>query len=104
MDIDSLEFICEDDGGKLRWYYDPAGKEYLCLKVGSNTYTYRIPADKFFTLDEYKFQKMSRFMADGLQKFIPPEELEKMCSPQSQAVLKLCAHKAVLEVENGDDN
>lgn len=82
LDVSGLEYICDDSGNRnaSKWYFDPAGRQYVRLTQDERFYTARIPAGEFPTLAEFISGKGHM--------------------PKSAATIRLCRHREALDVHN----
>ena len=89
----TLEFICDDEGGRYKWYYDASNAEDIRINAVENLYSYRIPVASLPTKEEFAYARMNRFVKDGFAEYVPMDKLQVASNPRSQATLKLLEHK-----------
>lgn len=93
VDKAELEFVCQDDNGTHRWYYDRASDNFLCLNEKTQKCSYVIPFKDFPTEEDLMARKMRRYVREGVARYIPPEVLKAKCSTKSQAVMRISEFK-----------
>ena len=98
VDKSSLEYICEDDGGKSQWFFDAGAKEYLCISTKGNTFSYQVPLNDFAQL---RFRKMQQAVRSGLQAEKPIDEIRSKAALKSNAVNILCNHAEAIKAKEG---
>jgi len=99
--VQDLHYICDDEGGRSRWFHNLAADSFVCLRTETGRRLYDIKRADFPTLDGFTHSKMRRFIKDGLNEFLPPEKLRQMSMPKSQAVMKVMQY---CEAYNGNNN
>lgn len=96
LNTETLEFVCDDEGGRFKWFYDADNAQYIRVNAENNRYSYRIHAASLPTKEQFAFARMSRFAKDGFNEYVPLEKLQQASNPRSQATLKLLEHKEAL--------